>query len=283
MSRSVRELAHAKINLFLEVPARRPDGYHEIETVMHEIDLADEIELERAAETRLEIDDPALDLGEDNLALRALRALERRLDRPLDAVVRIRKRIPAGGGLGGGSSDATAVLRGLDRLHGLGLDPREIESVAAEVGSDTAFFARGGTALCRGRGELVSPLPRGPRLAFVLVLPGIHVPTGPVFGALRLPERPRSSYALLRRMAWDRSIAPGDPALFNRLEAPARRLHPELDAFFVELDEPDARLSGSGSTIFLPQPDRDVARETAARVRARMGRNAFVVESAVRS
>lgn len=257
----VVETAHAKVNLFLEIRGRRSDGFHEIDTLMHEIDLADEVILEHASngESRLDIDVPELDLGEDNLGLRALRALERRVGRSLPTQISIRKRIPAGGGLGGGSSDATAVLRGANALHELHLPAEDLEEVAAEVGSDTAFFVRGGTAICRGRGEIVRPIADPNPLHFLLLLPFFSISTGPVFGELRLSERARGSYALLRRLGWNAPPIGNDAALFNRLEEPARRLHPDLDDLLSTLRPAGFRLSGSGSTCFAIVSDAEEA------------------------
>jgi 4-diphosphocytidyl-2-C-methyl-D-erythritol kinase len=282
MSSSVRELARAKLNLFLEIRGRRADGFHEIDTLMHEIDLADEVELFRASKSSLEIDVPELELGEDNLGLRALRATEAHVGRDLPTRICIRKRIPAGGGLGGGSSDATAVIRGVNRLYELGLGVAAMEEIAARVGSDTAFFVRGGTAVCRGRGELVTPVVAPRPLHFMLLLPGIEIPTGPVFAELSLPSFPREGYALLRRLAWGIPLQPTDAALFNRLEAPARRLHSDLDEILCELAPQGFRLSGSGSTCFAITDSAAAAHEGAARWSELLGRRVIAACSARR-
>lgn len=278
----VSERAYAKVNLWLEVLGKRPDGYHELETVMHEVDLYDDVELEPGGEgIHLELDDPSIGVGEDNLALKAVRAVERRLGRRFDARIRIKKKIPAGGGLGGGSSDSGAVIRALNRAFELRLDHEEMESIAATFGSDTAFFVRGGTAMCRGRGEIVTPIPAGGPFFFVLVLPGIHCPTPRVFKSLRLTESCRQSYDLLR------CLEKGDVAgmrarIFNRLEDPARREFSELDQILQLLSPHRAILSGSGSTIYLLCESRGDADEKRVLVESLVNTRTIVVSSASR-
>src|SRR5262245_18066788 len=161
--------APAKVNLYLQVLGRRADGFHELVTVLHAIDLCDELSLQRRQRRRdiaggapdvalhVEGDAPA---GESNLAHRAARALlaESGAAGDVGLDIRLRKRIPAGGGLGGGSSDAAAVLSGLNALLGRPCSHETLMSLAAQLGSDVAFFLHGGTALCTGRGEIVRPL-----------------------------------------------------------------------------------------------------------------------------
>ena len=156
-------IAPAKVNLTLEILGKRPDGYHEIASVMQTIDLADRVRLERANDIELHVGgvtaagvpaDPARDL-----AYRAAVALRNEGGRALGARIGLEKRIPAGMGLGGGSTDAAAVLRGLDRLWGLDLGTERLSRVAADLGSDVPFFLHGGAALSTGRGEVTAPLP----------------------------------------------------------------------------------------------------------------------------
>jgi 4-diphosphocytidyl-2-C-methyl-D-erythritol kinase len=157
-------IAPAKLNLVLEVTGRRADGYHGVASVMQTITLADTVRLEEAASIDLEVTGEALQgvprEGPRNLAFRAAHALSEAVGRVgLGARVVLEKRIPAGMGLGGGSSDAAAVLRGLNRLWKLHLPDDRLLAVAASVSSDVAFFVHGGTALATGRGELIEPLP----------------------------------------------------------------------------------------------------------------------------
>ena len=167
--------APAKVNLSLEVLGRRPDGYHEIRTVLQTIDLQDRLELEIAPSLVVECDDPSL-TGEANLVWKAAAALAEYAGIRPGARVFIRKAIPVGMGLGGGSSDAAAALLALNRLWRLGLGVDELAGIAAGVGSDVTFFLRGGAALASGRGEIVRPLPSLPPLPMTLACPAWPIP-----------------------------------------------------------------------------------------------------------
>jgi 4-diphosphocytidyl-2-C-methyl-D-erythritol kinase len=157
-------IAPAKLNFVLEVTGRRSDGYHEVASVMQTIALADTVRLEPSTSVELEVSGEAVSgvprEGPRNLAFAAAHALAEAARRPeLGARIELDKRIPVGMGLGGGSTDAAAVLRGLNLLWGLDLDAQALVEVAASVGSDVAFFLHGGTAFATGRGEQVEPLP----------------------------------------------------------------------------------------------------------------------------
>lgn len=162
MRRTLELVAPAKINLTLEVLHKRDDGYHELATVMQTIDLCDRVRIEDADEISLQVMGPAAggapaDVTQD-LAHRAAMRMAYWLKEPRGARIRVEKHIPAGRGLGGGSSDAAAVIRGLNLLWGLDREPSSLTRSAAEMGSDAPFFIHGGSALCRGRGEKVDPL-----------------------------------------------------------------------------------------------------------------------------
>ena len=167
--------APAKINLTLEVLGRRADGYHEIRTALQTIDLHDLLEVEDAPGLTVECDDPSL-RGDSNLVWQAATALAGRAGIHPHARIFLRKAIPVGMGLGGGSSDAAAALLALDRLWGLALSMEELAGVAAQVGSDVAFFLWGGTALASGRGEIVQPVPPVSSLPMTLVCPLETIP-----------------------------------------------------------------------------------------------------------
>lgn len=261
---AIVERAYAKVNLWLEVLGRRDDGYHELETVMHEIDLHDVVTLEPTdSGVELEVSDPSVGTGEDNLAVKAVRALEAHTGRDLPCRITLEKNIPAGGGLGGGSSDAAAVLRALDAAHDLRLDAPTLEAVAATFGSDTSFFVRGGTSLCRGRGEIIEPLPAPETLWFVLVLPGQVIPTARIFKGLRLTGPSRQVYHHLQ------SLEVGDVPqlrglLHNRLQDVARAEFGLVDELLEELAPWSPLLSGSGSTLFILCDDRGHAEQVCA-------------------
>ena len=147
-------LAPAKLNLVLEVVERRDDGFHDLDTVMTTIDLADRVGLRPAGELDVRLSGRGAEqiAGEDELAAAAARALAEAAGREPSVAIEVEKRVPAAAGLGGGSSDAAAVLRGLARLWQLDWPIERLEEVAASVGSDVPFFLHGGTARCRGRG-----------------------------------------------------------------------------------------------------------------------------------
>lgn len=167
--------AFAKINLTLEVLGLRADGYHEMKTVLHTVDLADQLEVQPAASLTVESDDPKLN-GEANLVWQAAVALAASQNIPPSADIFVRKRIPVGMGLGGGSSDAAAALLALNQLWELGLSATELAPIAAGLGTDVPFFLGGGAALGEGKGEQVSPLPALPRLSVLLICPEETIP-----------------------------------------------------------------------------------------------------------
>ncbi|MFO0985317.1 MAG: 4-(cytidine 5'-diphospho)-2-C-methyl-D-erythritol kinase, partial [Planctomycetota bacterium] len=153
--------AHAKLNLFLEVVARRPDGYHDLETVMQAISLHDDITLRLTDQEQLTLERAGLPVDvpvEHDLCSRAARSFYSAAGTAPRVSMALMKRIPPGSGLGGGSSDAAQVLTGLNALHGHPLEPKKLLELASQIGSDVAFFLRGGRALCHGRGERVTQL-----------------------------------------------------------------------------------------------------------------------------
>ena len=238
----------AKINLFLEILGRRPDGYHELATVMAPVSVYDTLELRPGRGFRLEVEGAAL--PGLNTVEKAWRAVAARARIP-GARVRLVKRIPAGSGLGGGSSDAAAMIEALDELYGLGLDRH---AVAAEIGSDVNLFLGRGPALCTGRGERVAPLAFPLPVHAVLVWTGRPLSTAEVYRGARefLTPRPRSVMDFLNTAAGRR---PGDlgKALFNRLERPAFSLRPDLAALARRLRRRPfqaVRMTGSGSALF---------------------------------
>jgi 4-diphosphocytidyl-2-C-methyl-D-erythritol kinase len=254
----------AKLNLFLEVLGRRPDGYHDLATVMVPIDLADTIEVREARGFSLDVE--GANLPGINTVTRAWRAVRRRRRIP-GARVRLVKRIPAGSGLGGGSSDAAAVIEALDRLFDLGLDRAE---AGAEVGSDVNFFLQRGPALCMGRGEAVAPLADSRRLHAVVVWPGFPLSTADVYRRMRefLTPDPRDVIDFLNSFA-SGSVEILGRALFNRLEAAAFALHPALAALrrrLRRLPFAGVRMSGSGSAIYGLCASRAEAERMARRI-----------------
>lgn len=246
--RRVRRDCPAKINLFLELLGRRPDGYHELASVMAPVTVFDSLDVRPARGFRLEVEGASL--PGVNTVEKAFRAVARRARIP-GARVRLVKRIPAGSGLGGGSSDAAGMIEALDLLYGLGIDRH---AAAAEVGSDVNLFLERGPALCTGRGERVAPLAFPLPLHAVLVWPGFSLSTADVYRRARefLTLRPRSVMDFLNTAAGRR---PGEleRAVFNRLEKPAFALRPELAVLARRLRRLPfgaVRMTGSGSALF---------------------------------
>src|SRR5437868_14004366 len=163
ISQPLSLLAPAKVNLFLEVLGQRPDGFHELETLMVAVDLCDRLEFrpDDSGALTLTCDDPGLTCGPDNLVLKAAEQLRRSTKETRGARIHLEKRIPMQAGLGGGWSDAAATLKGLNQLWRLGLADAELARLGAEVGSDVAFFFSPGAAWCTGRGEKVEPVTLG--------------------------------------------------------------------------------------------------------------------------
>jgi 4-diphosphocytidyl-2-C-methyl-D-erythritol kinase len=258
--------ARPKLNLRLLVGPVGADGYHPVRTLLVELrGLEDAVTVERAAERSVRCD--GLD-GPANLAWRALDALERHVGALPPLAVHIEKRIPARAGLGGGSSDAAAALVGASRLLGVGLDPADLERVAAEVGSDVPFFVRGGVRWATGRGEVLAH-GAAPAFAALLARPDQGLSTAEVYAAfdrMRPPAPPDDTPAPAR--------APDLPAwVRNDLWGPALALRPGLGGVARALRAAGARatlLCGSGSAVAGLFDDLQAARNAAARLHPRL-------------
>lgn len=261
----VEALAPAKLNLFLEVPRRRPDGYHEVESLMVAVDLFDELTFrgDESGTIALECDDPALPVDGRNLVVKAAEALRSAAGVRAGARISLKKAIPAQAGLAGGSSDAAATLKALDRLWNLDTPPGRLAELAAGIGSDVAFFLNGPAAVCRGRGELVEPVSLPSSLAFVLVAPPVGLVTADVYRRLTPPESPRSIDTVLDALALGSPEALGR-SLFNRLQPVAEAIRPELVSARDALAGLSPHLcgslmSGSGSAYFGLAQDAEAA------------------------
>lgn len=185
--------APAKINLAIDVGPRRADGYHEVTTVLQALTLHDDLRLQPAPDLRLACDDASLGNGPENLAWLAAERLRRAAGIAAGAEILLRKHIPARAGLGGGSSDAAAVLLGCNRIWELGWEPARLQDVAGALGADVPFFLNGGTALGRERGDSVTPLPPLPAWPIVVAQAGPGMETGAAYAALdAMPHRPHS-------------------------------------------------------------------------------------------
>jgi 4-diphosphocytidyl-2-C-methyl-D-erythritol kinase len=285
----LRVRAPAKVNLSLEVLGRRPDGYHEIRTVMQAVSLCDEIEFESRSDGLLRLECVGADLpaDESNLVLRAARLLRERSGAHGGADVRLTKRVPLGGGLGGGSSDAAITLLALAELWGLTPSGDELTEMAAELGSDVPFFLTGGAALCEGRGERVTPLPCPRTLRYVLAMPQWSVSTARVYqrADAGLTDRGAAHHNVVE------ALSEGDPerlgrCLHNDLEEAACAESEGLRAIRRALAQcTEVRracgylLSGSGSSFFVVSRGRSRAERVARAVESELGIRCVIVQS----
>lgn len=276
------ERAHAKINLYLAILARRPDDYHELLTILQSLKLHDTLKFSARADGRLLLScsDPDLPLGPDNLVWRAAELLRRHYKISSGAEVLLEKNIPVAAGLGGGSSDAAAALRGLSRLWQLPAENEVLYSLAASLGADVPFCLQGGTVLGSGRGDVLAALPPCPHYYVLLVNPGFTVSTAKVYAELNLEEVRR--YPDATRIC--RAIGAGNREqigrlLYNALETSTFRLFPEVGKIKQSLAcSGPALMSGSGPTVFLLLEDKKTAHEL-ARAACEQGLRAWLTET----
>ena len=260
--------ARAKINLTLDVTGRRPDGYHELASVMQQLDLADTLVLEPAREVSLAVEPPVVAAGEDNLVMRAARLLSEYGGVRQGAAMRLYKRIPVGAGLGGGSADAAAALEGLNTFWGLGLGPDALRELGARLGSDIPFCLTGGTALVTGRGETVRPLAPLPSVTVVLVKPLFAVSTAQIYRwwddlAAGGGDATCAVLAAVAAGDWLRLAQ----NLGNDLERITCARYPEVREIKKRLAAAGAwgvLMSGSGPCVFGLWPDENTARRAVA-------------------
>ena len=252
--------AYAKLNLTLDVVGRRPNGYHDIDSVMQTISLHDLVLVERTDCRVFEVVGAAIE-GE-NLVLKAARELEGHTGRALPFTIRLFKRIPMGAGLGGGSADAAAFLQAANLLYALKLTPNQLIEIATAVGQDVPFLLSGGTARATGLGSTVSPLPPVPtNWRFLVVSPPIEISTRAVYQAVdgSGPSARRTS-ALIAALETSHVSPPragegrvgASPVLGNDLESASRRLFPALDDAINRLRDavPGLTMSGTGAALF---------------------------------
>jgi 4-diphosphocytidyl-2-C-methyl-D-erythritol kinase len=247
--------APAKLNLFLHVTGQRADGFHNLQTVFQLLDWGDEIGIEGTDDAHIErTAGPDLIEPQHDLTVRAARALQQATGLRRGARIQVRKRIPLGGGLGGGSSDAATVLRVLNLLWGARLTPGELEQIGLTIGSDVPVFLGGSSAWAEGRGDSLTALEL-PEAWYLIVHPGVAVSTATIFQA---PELTRNSPLVTMR-----GFSPG--AGRNDCEPVVRSRYPEVASALDWLGE-GARLSGTGSCVFKAYDRAAAAERIAARV-----------------
>ncbi len=270
----VRIPAFAKINLRLDILGKRDDGFHELRTIFQAISLHDELRLRASrgqkVTLRIEGNQPlSAEPAKKNLAYRAVDALRRELKIPGGVEIELKKTIPAGRGLGGGSSDAAAALLGYLRLTKKKLPPARLLQIAASLGADVPFFLHGGRALGVNKGDEIYPLPDIPKLHILIVSPKeIHVPTPDAYCWLKSRPLTLTKSAVTHKLfefcalCWS---AQGS-GLSNDFERPVFRRHPRLDRIKRELLQrgaAEASLAGSGSAVFGVFPSPAMARRAA--------------------
>ncbi|MFF2484429.1 4-(cytidine 5'-diphospho)-2-C-methyl-D-erythritol kinase [Paenibacillus sp. NPDC058071] len=252
----IYEKAPAKINLLLDVIRKREDGFHEVEMIMTMVDLADRLEMEELPRDTIIISSQAgyIPLDEKNLAFQAAKLIKERYHVRKGVYIHLDKKIPVAAGLAGGSSDAAAALRGLNRLWGLNIPQDELCRLGAELGSDVPFCVTGGTALATGRGEQLTPIANPPQCWVVLAKPPINVSTADVYGKLRANELTAHPSASAMISAIERgSFHDICDGLGNVLENVTLDLYPEvrqLKESMQRLGADGVLMSGSGPTVF---------------------------------
>jgi len=257
----------AKLNLILEVLGKRPDGYHEIRSLVQTINLCDTLSFELASDISLKCTEPALQTS-DNLIIRAANLLKKVCSYKGGTRIILEKRIPLSSGLGGGSSNAEATLIALNKHWELGITTSELLNLAAQLGSDVPFFIHKGAALVEGRGEGVTPLPPAPSpIWFVLLLPTLPIMTDKTKQAYtRLKEQHFTSGQFIARAReiWANNKKLKPTLLFNVFDSIAFDIFPELNVYWNGFEQAGAtniHLAGSGPTLFTLAADKNSATE----------------------
>ncbi|HEY4707622.1 MAG TPA: 4-(cytidine 5'-diphospho)-2-C-methyl-D-erythritol kinase [Thermodesulfobacteriota bacterium] len=270
---ALKILSPAKVNLFLRVLGKRPDGYHDIFSLMQPVSLYDEIDMEAGDGEGISVssDSPALPTGAENLAHRAASAFLTRLGKSRSVGIHIKKRIPVGAGLGGGSSNAASVLMGLNELTAAGFDESALMEIGSALGSDVPFFILKSAALAEGRGTELKRV-KVPEFGYILINPGYHVSTARVYGNLDLTKKPENNK--LTYSVESLGVGPGvGELLYNDLERVTLSEHPDLGEYksiLVKNGALGALMSGSGPTVFGVYKDGGSAQKAYAAVRARI-------------
>jgi 4-diphosphocytidyl-2-C-methyl-D-erythritol kinase len=250
------EKAPAKINLSLDVLRKRSDGYHEVEMIMTMVDLADRIEMQELDRDTIIISSQAgyIPLDEKNLAFQAARLIKDRYEVKHGVYIHLDKKIPVAAGLAGGSSDAAATLRGLNRLWDLRIPMKQLQKLGEELGSDVPFCVTGGTALASGRGEILEPIASPIQCWVILAKPPINVSTADVYGKLQVSEiKSHPATAEIIRSIQDNQFELLCKQLGNVLEEVTLDLYPEvkhLKECMYKLGADGVLMSGSGPTVF---------------------------------
>jgi len=278
--------APAKVNLFLEILGKRDDGYHEIETIMQEIDLADSLQFEETQEgVTLECNDKNIPANQDNLVCKAANLILEECGIRKGVIINLEKNIPVGAGLGGGSSDAATTLKALNSLWKVGLNNEELMGFAAKLGSDIPFFINGKTALCRGRGELITPVEVRNRMDYIILFPRVHISTETIYKNLKIDlTKKRKDVSFFLDALKYSEVAGISKLLFNRLEEIIFATYPDLLQVKSTLESFDfcgLSISGSGSAFFGLCNDRHQAEVIKSKIELSGMGNVFVATNVI--
>ncbi len=278
----ITEKAYAKLNLSLDVLGKRPDGYHDLRMIMESVELADDVELtlREDGEIRMSANLSWLPVDRRNLAVEAVRVFREALGREtLGADIRLVKRIPVGAGMAGGSTDAAAVLRGLNRLLGRPFDADGLRELGLKVGSDVPYCVTGGSCLAEGRGERLTPLPPVPECWVVVAKPGFSISTGELFGRVdgRCVRTKPDTQGLIEALE-RQELTAAAVRMYNVFEDVLPRHCGEIGAIRGDLlsaGAVGAVMTGTGSAVFGVFPQREEAAAAAAALRDRC-KNVFL-------
>jgi len=278
--------APAKVNLFLEILGKRDDGFHEIETIMQEIDLADSLQFEETQEgVTLECNDKNIPANQDNLVCKAANLILEECGIKKGVLINLEKNIPVGAGLGGGSSDAATTLKALNSLWKVGLNNEELMEFAAKLGSDIPFFINGKTALCRGRGELITPVEVRNRMDYIILFPRVHISTETIYKNLKIDlTKKRKDVSFFLDALKYSEVASISKLLFNRLEEIIFATYPDLLQVKSTLESFDfcgLSISGSGSAFFGLCNDRHQAEVIKSKIELSGMGNVFVATNVI--
>ncbi len=278
--------APAKVNLFLEILGKRDDGYHEIETIMQEIDLADNLQFEEIQEgVKLECNDKNIPINQDNLVCKAANLILKECDIKKGVLINLEKNIPVGAGLGGGSSDAATTLKALNSLWKVGLNDGELMEFAAKLGSDIPFFINGKTSLCSGRGEMISPVEVRVRMDYLILFPRVHISTETIYKNLKIDlTKKRKDVSFFLDALKYSEVAGISKLLFNRLEEVIFATYPDLLQIKSSLETfgfCGLSISGSGSAFFGLCNDRHQAEAIKSKVELSGMGNVFLATNVI--
>jgi 4-diphosphocytidyl-2-C-methyl-D-erythritol kinase len=276
-------LSPCKVNLLLNILGKRPDGFHELETILHPVSIFDRLEISTRAHPGIELtcNVPSLPVGPENLVFRAAEKFLSAARVKEGLIIQLQKEAPMAAGLGGGSANAAMTFRALNELFGQPLSREKLNQLAAELGSDIPFFLQDQPALALGRGEKITPLAPFAALKgvwFFLVYPGFGISTAWAYQQLArhpsaLQGKPGRARALLDLLERE-SLADACGAFYNSLETPALRKFPILglyQEFLREKGAAGALMSGSGSTTFALFAAEDSARAAAEEFQEQFG------------